>query len=250
MKRLLIVLFVAITTSGFGQVKKIAPPSYFGLHGRAVFPTQFIGTNSLDLVKDGFSSTIRQELGYSFGGTIRVGFTDLVSFESGINYTQRYYSINYAVPDSNLAGSASFGFIEYDIPLNALFYIKLADRWYMNASMGAIMSFKPTHVQVKDSPPGYHLFIYTGLLRSRFGLGSNANLGFEFRTEKNGIFYLGGSARVPFGPLFDMIASYEWQGKSTRAYGEMDGSFLSIDLKYFFPNIRNKGPQFQDGPIE
>lgn len=250
MKRLLIVIFLAISGIGFAQVKKIAPPSYFGIHGRAVFPTQFIGTNSLYLVKDGFESTIRQEIGYSFGGTIRVGLTELISFESGINYTQRYYSIDYAVPDSSLAGSTGFGFIEYDIPLNGLFYIKLAENWYMNASLGLTLNFKPTHVQVQDSPPGYHLFIYTGLLRSRFGLGSNANLGFEYRTEKNGIFYLGGSARVPFGPLFDMIASYEWQGKYTRAYGEMDGSFLSIDLKYFFPNIKNRGPQFQNGPIE
>jgi hypothetical protein len=61
---------------------------------------------------------------------------------------------------------------------------------------------------------------------------------------------LGGSARVPFSPVFDIVANYQWQGNLIQAIGEVDGSFLAIDFKYFFPNIKNKGPQFIEGPIE
>lgn len=209
MIKLLVIFGLMLSFQGLAQEKKVPPPSYFGLHVRAVLPTQFIGTNTLVLSKEGFNSTIRQKPGYSFGGTVRLGITDLIAFESGINFTQRYYDISYELPDSNLAGTADFGFIEYDVPLNGLFYIRLAERWFMNASLGLNLTFNPTHVQAYSSPFGYHEFIFTGLLRNRFGIGSNANVGFEFRTEKKGIFYLGGSARVPFAPLFDMIASYE-----------------------------------------
>jgi hypothetical protein len=80
----------------------------------------------------------------------------------------------------------------------------------------------------------------------------NANVGFEFRTEKNGFFYLGGVARVPFKPLFDLYVQYDYTGTDYQSilHGPVDGSFLSIELKYFFPNIKNKGLQFQDGPVE
>lgn len=250
MKHLLVILACFAFFSGNAQVNRVAPPSYFGFQVRTLFPTQYIGSNTLELQKDGFYSTISQKVGYSFGGTVRVGITELIAFETGINFNQRYYNIEYSVPDSSIYGTDSFGFIEYDVPLNALFYIRLAEKWYMNASLGFAATFKPTNVQTSSQPFGYHQFIYTGLLRSKLGLDANANLGFELRTKKKGFFYIGGSARVPFSPLFDMIASYEWQGLHTRVTGEMDGSYLSLDFKYFFPNIRNKGAQFHKGPIE
>lgn len=250
MKKLLVIFLCLLAMPTFAQVNKMPPPSYFGLHVRTIFPTQFIGTNTLVLEKDGFESTISQRMGYSFGGTVRAGLTELISIETGINYTQRYYNIDFSVPDSNISGSSEFGFIEYDVPLNALFYIRLSEKWYANASMGFALTFKPTNVQTFEQPVAPHRFIYTGLLRSKFSVDAMANFGFEYRTEKNGFFYIGGSARVPFSPLFDLVASYEWQGVSTRTFGEMDGSFLSIDVKYFFPNIRNRGLQFQEGPIE
>lgn len=249
MNKLLVILLCLWVAPTFAQVKKVAPPSYFGLHMRTIFPTQFIGTNTLNLEKDGFYSTISQRMGYSFGATVRAGVTELISIETGINFTQRYYDISFSVPDSNVSGTSELGFIEYDIPLNALFYIKLSDKWYANASMGFALTFKPTNVQTFEQPFGPHRFLYTGLRKS-IGFDAMANFGFEYRTEKHGFFYLGGSARVPFSPLFNMVASYEWQGVSTRVAGQMDGSFLSIDVKYFFPNIRNRGPQFQEGPIE
>ena len=250
MKKLLVIFAFLLTLPLSAQVKKVAPPSYFGLHVRTVFPTQFIGTNTLSLESDGFFSTVSQRIGYSFGGTVRAGLTDLIALESGINFTQRYYDISFSVPDSNVSGTGDFGFIEYDIPINALFYIRLSDKWYANASMGLALTFKPTNVQTMEQPFGFHRFIYTGLLRRKVGFDAMANFGFEYRTEKRGFFYIGGSARVPFSPLFDLVASYEWQGITNRTFGEMDGSFLSIDIKYFFPNIRNKGLQFIEGPIE
>lgn len=250
MKIYLIILSFLLCSSSFSQDAKQNPPSYFGLQVRPVLPTNFIGDKELSLSQDGFESTIVQKMGYSFGGTVRVGLTKLIALETGINFTQRHFDITMAVPDSNAYDINTMVFIEYDIPLNALFYIQLSKSWFMNASIGFAVTYKPTHVGIYNAPGGLHTFSHTGLTRGKVGADANANFGFEFRTEDKGFFYVGGSARVPFGPLFDWVADYQWEGNITRIIGEVDGSFLAIDFKYFFPNIKNKGPQFNDGPIQ
>lgn len=250
MKYQLFILFILIAFLATSQTGKQNPPSYFGIQIRPVFPTNFIGDPELTLAKSGFTAKISQKMGYSFGGTVRVGLTKLIALETGINFTERNFDLEMAVPDSNAYAKSTLTFIEYDVPLNALFYIQLAESWYMNASIGFAMTYKPTDVRVFEAANGYNQFSITGVRRKKVGFDVNANLGFEFRTKSKGFFYLGGSARVPFGPLFDMLADYQWQGKITRIIGEVDGSFLAIDFKYFFPNIKNKGVQFREGPIE
>lgn len=247
--RLAFILILLVQLSAFGQSRKQRVPSYFGFQYKVLFPTRFIGEPELALSGDGFESTTKQKIGYSFGGTVRVGLTKLIALETGINLNQRKFEIDMAVPDSGLYNTATLGFIEYDIPVNGLIYIQLSERWFMNASLGLSVNFKPTDVQTTFSD-GYNGFIHTGVATKKVGLDLNANLGFEFRTEKSGFFYLGGSGKVPFWPLFSMVADYRYQGYSNRLFGDVDGSYLSLDLKYFFPIVNKKGTQFQKGPIE
>lgn len=249
----LLTFFIAFGT--FGQKKKERVPSYFGLQVRPIFPTQFIGSSTTDFIQnDGetvrFNSTLTQKIGYSFGGTVRAGITKLIAIETGINFYSRNFNIDMEMPDSSIMATNDITFVSYDIPLNALFYIKLADKWYMNASLGVAVNFKPTDVAVVTKPGGNNEFQHIGVAKNKFGFDANANIGFEFRTEKSGFFYLGGSANVPFTPLFDMILNYSNQGYKSQVIEPVDGSFLAIDFKYFFPNIKNKGVQFQNGPIE
>lgn len=249
---LLIALLLVGTTQA--QVKKERVPSYFGLQIRPIFPTRFIGNPELKLSSTDadqlfVTTTLKQKMGYSFGATVRAGLTKLIALETGINFNQRNFSIDMALPDSSISGTNDMGFINYDIPINALFYIRLAEKWYMNASLGAAVTFSPTNVQVVSSPKSIHYFTHTGLVNNKVGLDLNANIGFEFRTEKSGFFYLGGSGRVPIKPIFTLLVEHKYQGIRTTMYGDVDGSFLSIDFKYFFPNISNKGEQFKGGPI-
>lgn len=229
--------------------KKEKFPSYFGLQFRPVLPTQFIGSPETVLTNKEFTTTITQKMGYSFGGTIRAGVTKLIAFETGINFTQRNFDIAMSVPDSNVFASNNLSFITYDIPLNGLFYVQLSEQFYMNASMGIALTFKPSNVGVLTLPGSYHSFTHTGAVYRKGAIDLNANIGFEYRTENIGFFYIGGSARVPLKPIFDMVAQYKYQGYTNTVIGEIDGSFLAIDIKYFFPNIRNKGVQVQRGPI-
>jgi hypothetical protein len=231
------------------QEKKERFPSYFGIQVRTLFPTQFIGQSTLTLSQNEFSTTIEQRLGYSFGGTIRAGLTKLLALETGINYTQREFNISMDVPDSSIYAENHLTFISYDIPINGLVYIQMGRQIFMNASLGLALTFKPTNVGILTKPGGSNLFYHTGFVNRKAGFDINANIGFEYRTKKSGFFYIGGSGRVPLAPLFQMIAQYKYQGYKNTVKGNVDGSYLCIDVKYFFPNIRNRGVQFTQGPI-
>jgi hypothetical protein len=240
-------LFITIHFFGFGQRNV---PSYFGIQLKPIFPTRFIGEPTLSLNDKEFSTTITQKTGYSFGGTIRAGITPLISLETGINFNQRYFNIDMSIADSGVFAKNDLSFISYDIPINGLVYVQLTEEFYMNASLGLALVFKPTHIGTVTNPGGSFSFTHTGLVNRKTAFELNANFGFEYRTKKWGFFYIGGTGRVPFSPIFDLIAQYKYQGYKINTRGEVDGSFLSIDFKYFFPNIKNSGLQFQNGPIE
>lgn len=250
MKIYLILLALFFSSSAFSQNATKNPASYFGVQVKPIFPTSFIGSPETTLSKDGFNVKVNQKMGYSFGGTVRIGLTKLIALETGLNFTERNFDLEMEVPDSNAFATNSMSFIEYDAPINALFYVQLAESWFMNASIGFALTYKPTDIKVFNSPGGENTFTIFGIRRNKVGIDANANFGFEYRTKKKGFFYLGGSARVPFSPVFDVIANYQWQGNLIQSIGEVDGSFLAIEFKYFFPNIDNKGLQFQEGPIE
>ena len=255
MKKSIVFIVIMLSFSTNAQQKRAKVPSYFGLQIRPIFPTQFIGSSVTNFSENAgetikYSSTLTQTMGYSFGGTVRAGLTKLIALETGINFVQRNFDVSMSIPDSSINAENDISFISYNIPINALFYIKLSEKWYSNASLGVAVNFKPTDVGILTKPGGNNEFRHAGVAISKFGFDFNANIGFEFRTEKNGFFYLGGSANVPFAPLFDMIVQYENQGYKSNSTEEVDGSFLSIDFKYFFPIIANKGTQFKPGPIE
>ena len=227
-------------------------PSYFGFQLKPLFPTKFIGQSSLSLSNQGYDVTISQKVGYSFGGVVRVALSDIIGIETGINFNQRYYHLEMSVPDSNVSTSNDLGFIQYDIPVNALFYIKLTKKWYMNAALGPAICYKPSSIGVINHPGGKHEFFNIGLvsIHKKVNLDLTGNLGFEFRTKNAGIFYLGGSARIETSPLFDLVSRYKNGTYEVDNYGSVSGSFLSIDFKYFIPNTGGNGQNFEHGPIE
>ncbi|NQZ36941.1 MAG: hypothetical protein HRT58_14830 [Crocinitomicaceae bacterium] len=245
-----IIIILLFSLTSFAQEKTDKLPTYFGLQLRPIFPTQFIGNPTTSMSGDGFETSITQRLGFGFGGTVRASVTKLIAIETGINFTQRYFNLSVALADSNVYGEQSMTFIEYDIPINALIYIQLSDKIFMNASLGVAISYKPTDTRVQIRPQGKHYFALYGIRDNSVGLDLNANFGFEYRTRKNGFFYIGGSARVPFAPLFKYAAFYNYDANSILLTGDVDGSFLTLDFKYFFPLIKNKGQQFLNGPIE
>lgn len=250
MKNLIIyTTFTLLSTFSFTQDEKIS--SYFGIQVRPVIPTDMVGEKQTKITGTDFSSTITQTLGYSFGATVRAGITKLIAFETGISFTQRNFDLSMSLSDTNVTAVDNFSLVGYDIPLNLLMYIQLSQKYYMNASMGFVTVFSPTDIVKVTETGGVHSFENYGSV-SRVTFNFNANVGFEYRTEKSGFFYLGGSIRVPLQPAFNWLSAHMIQQHSdyTIAKGTVSGSFLSLDLKYFFPNIKQKGNQPKKGPIE
>lgn len=230
-------------------------PSYFGFHVRSIIPSSFTGeqshTISTDYLGKPFTTTFAQKYGYSFGGTIRVGVTKLIAFETGINYNQRHFSINSSYADSGFIEQNTLTFVNYEIPLNALVYIQLSDKIFANVAMGGMLVFSPTEVKKIQYFTGKNNFVHTGELIHQLNANVNASIGFEYRTEEKGVFYFGGSAVVPLMPIFNQYNYYRYsQSLLTFNNHLVKGSYVTLDLKYFLPNVKNKGTQFTKGPIE
>ena len=62
-----------------------------------------------------------------------------------------------------------------------------------------------------------------------------ADLGFEYRMDRKGIIYLGASYHLPFEPIMDLAMGYENDGAYTVEAGALGGSFLTLDVRYYFP---------------
>ena len=106
----------------------------FGLQYKPIIANRFIGFFEKDFNQNQFESTVKQKLGHSAGMLIRIGLSDRFSLETGINFTQRNYHLNYAVPDSSYSAIGDVRVISYEIPLSGLVYIRLGEQFFMNTS--------------------------------------------------------------------------------------------------------------------
>jgi hypothetical protein len=246
---LLLLFFISNGTSAQSE-KREKYPSYFGIQVRPVLASSFMASTKLVLESEDFITDFTMTQGYSFGGIVRTGITKLISFETGINYTQRNFDITLDLPDSGLHATNDMSFVNYDIPINALVYIQLSDQFFMNSSLGVALRYSPSSIFAVTKPGGLHTFYNRGAITSRVGLDLNANFGFEFRTFDKGFFYFGGTVQVPITNLFNLRSTYVYQGYERMMSGPVKAAYLALDFKYFFPNIKNKGPQPLRGPIQ
>jgi len=251
--RLFVFLCIFIFNSKELHAQKDSYDPYFGFQIKPIFPGVFIGTTQFEATKDGFSTSFSQAMGFSFGGIIRFGITKLITIETGLNLTQRKYRFSSSFPDSNVFVQSKIRYLTYDLPASFLVYMPLTNEWYMNASIGGALIYNPTIVGVRRNVPN------TLHQVSQLGVGKKllvemvANIGWEYRDKKYGIFYIGATARVPFSPLFRIRSEYSNQGLKIQtdpdAQGKVDGSYIALEIKYFFPIIKSLGSPIKM-PIE
>lgn len=251
--RVIIIILFLLPFSLFSQKEnKFGVPNYFGFQTRMIIPSNTIGPNALTLTNDYFTTTIQQQVGYTFGGVVRLGLSELISIETGLNYVQRIYGITMQRTDSNIVAHNTMHFIQYDIPLAAVINVKLSKVVFANASLGIALQNKPSNVGIIDHPYGIHEFFHLGIvdIHKKNALDLTASTGFEFRTKKSGVFYIGGTARVAMSPVFQFVGKYKYVNDARVVYGNMNGSYLSVDFKYFLPYKRARNLIFKPGPIE
>lgn len=235
MKKYLFILLILCSSSVFAQKNVLT----VGIQYKPVFPSRFFNGGPLEIQKDGLTASATQRYGHNIGLPVRFGITNWLSAETGISFIQRNYKLNYAYENDSVSHEmeSSLKIVSYQIPIKAMFFVRLGKQIYMNTSVGAAMILFPSDVEKSLEINLREQF----LLEGRRGKGGwfqgafLADLGFEYRMERKGIIYLGASYHLPFQPIMDVAFGYENDGNYTVDAGTLGGSFLTLDIRYYFP---------------
>ena len=196
-----------------------------GFQYKPIFPSAFFSTGTKTIYQNEVDFSISQKVGYCAGMIIRRGITKQVSVETGINYTKRNFSLS--IIDSTFTGKSVFTIISYEIPLQGMIFLRLADKLYMNTAFGATLDMYPSNIATNDT-----YFQHFSKRHGVFQSSVLANLGFEYRTTKSGYFYVGASYHLPFSYFYASSIKYTPRQEIVRT--KLRGNYLTIDLRYYF----------------
>lgn len=212
----------------------------FGVQLKPLVPLNLVGTGVTQSAGENNLYSVQQRVGLSFGGVIRRGVTDWLSIESGINYTRRNYLAYVENRASGFSDSSYFGIIGYEIPITGLVFVKLSEKWFMDAAFGVAMDMFPSDVGSNGNKPAFGQKSFrTSWSKNKdllpwLNSGLIANIGFEYRTEHSGYFYFGGSYHRPFRRAYNSLFIYDYNGVQETGSVPLLGSYLTLDFKYFF----------------
>ncbi|TAL62966.1 MAG: hypothetical protein EPN85_01230 [Bacteroidetes bacterium] len=196
-----------------------------GFQYKPIFPSAFFSSDIKSISQNGIDFSISQKMGYSAGMVLRRGFTKQFSFETGINFTKRNFDLS--ITDTSFTGSSDFKIIGYEIPVQGMIFLRMADKIYANSSLGMSMDMYPSNIATRDT-----YFRHSSKRHSVFQFAALANMGIEYRTEKSGYFYLGASYHLPLSYFYESSILYEPTKVISRL--KLSGSFLTLDFRYYF----------------
>lgn len=181
-------------------------------------------------------------VGFRFGACLRFDFSRTFSFQTGLYYINRSYTAQ--VGRSNAIKTEieteyfnrQVNYTGFELPIMALFYVQLGKQWFMNNAVGVSIDFYPSSI-VKHANDSNVKYVVYGGRNSWIVPSMKAAIGFEYRSETAGYFYLGGQFHRPFFPIMDGFI----ERTNPLPYGlqsvdiPQSGTYFSVDLKYFFP---------------
>jgi hypothetical protein len=206
-----------------------------GIQIKPLLPLTVSGSNKV--IGDTAGVHFERELvsGFNFGLTVRHNFTKLIAFEAGINYIKRKYELR--ISEREFGDISSFRIIGYEIPLLFMMYSRVAENLYINGALGPTLDMFASHVENRDTN-----FIHVAYRNQVFMPAVAANLGAELRTEKSGNIYLGFSFQRPFEYIYLSRVSFKRNRSLDPLLNDarLSGSYLSIDLRYYFPDNKRR----------
>ncbi|MFM7726195.1 MAG: outer membrane beta-barrel protein [Flavobacteriales bacterium] len=208
-----------------------------GVQLKPILPSKYFGTGTEDLEMEDLSVNFEPNLGLNFGMVVRRGITRNWSVESGICMVQRNYTLHFMHPTLPEEKQLRFRYIGYEIPIQALVFVKLSDNLFMNASGGASIDLYPSNVESSTYEYRDTLrydFYQKTYKQSWIQAALLANYGFEWRTPDKGFFYLGASYHRPFRQIGTTKVLFELNDNPSNAYSRLGGNYLTIELRYFF----------------
>lgn len=231
MQKLFFVFLFVISLQTFSQDRVTT----FGLQFKPILSSEIINTGPQFQQVGDIGFTIDPKGGYSFGMVIRKGFTKQLSLETGINYTKRNYNLTITEDSTNFRGESDFSYVIYEIPVLGLVYVQLGRQAYLNTAFGVSFDFLPSDWDTFDN-----YFEHYSARKSWIVPSLLANIGFEYRTQQKGFYYLGFSYHRPFskittaGVRYKTVDDFGFSIEKERAFFDVLGNYLTIDLRYFF----------------
>lgn len=228
MKYILYILVSVVCLPNLFSQEKVTT---FGIQLKPIIPVEFFNAGKQEKTRNNIEYLNQPKFGMSFGMVIRKGLNKTLSLETGLNFLRRNYDLTINDPDSSFSSTSDFSIVNYEIPLLLLVYVRLGRNTFMNVAGGASFDIYPSHLLVQDET-----FENSVEMRSWLQPSLLANVGWEYRTEKSGYFYIGASLHRPFSNIFTEFVRYKGVN-GDRTEGEifnLTGSYFTIDLRYFF----------------
>ncbi|MBK9413730.1 MAG: hypothetical protein IPN61_10020 [Bacteroidetes bacterium] len=204
-----------------------------GIQYKPIFPIDFLGTGPLTNDFSGVQFKNQLTSGFSFGLIIRHQFTNVIAVEGGINYVKRKFDLGFT--DGDFQGNSEFRIIGYEIPLTAMFFTRVSENIYASGSLGPSCDMFASSILTYDE-----YFTHVASRKQVFNPAINGNVGFEYRTKNSGTVYLGASYHRPFSYIYVDKARYTYRGKDVGAVNFIVGSYLTVDLRYYFQEEKKK----------
>ncbi|MFH2094760.1 MAG: outer membrane beta-barrel protein [Bacteroidota bacterium] len=196
-----------------------------GIHLSPIIPNNMIQNNDVSLITDSIEYNMKQAFGLNFGMEIRTTIYERFSLHAGINYCRRNFNIKITAADS-LFTDSTLKFYSYEIPVYAGGYVKLARHFFLNGNLGACLDFYPTDISI----PHVYGKRYNWVQFSVVG-----GTGLEWRTKKNGWFYIGMSYKAHFKNMLYVLFYKNDIIGSADEYIPFSGNYFSLAFKYYLP---------------
>ncbi len=229
---LLIIFFFTLTQDSFSQKGMTT----VGIQIKPIIPFSTLTKDELINDADDVHFETSVHSGFTAGLVVRHNFTNLIAFETGINYCKRKYSLR--ITDADLVSQSYFRIISYEIPAMLMVYAQLGEKIYINGSLGPTMDMFASDIETFDT-----IYRHVAFRQHVFQPALAANAGCEYRTEKSGTFYLGASFQRPFSYIYLSKVGYYGNNKQVIVENELSGAYITIDLRYYFPVTKPKNLQ-------
>ncbi|MFM7104650.1 MAG: outer membrane beta-barrel protein, partial [Flavobacteriales bacterium] len=218
-----------------------------GIQLKPLFSSGFVGAGMEEAQVGEMRCEISPASGLNYGMVVRRGLSKAWSMESGICFVRRNFELR--TYNNELSGplTSRFRLICYEIPLQALVFVKLGEKLYMNGSGGVSFDVYPSDVETFASENIDSLFFavqHRTFRRKWLQTAMLINYGFEYRTARKGYFYLGASYHRGFQDIATSLVRQLRNNDPEQLALPMSGNYLTVDFRYFFnekAEYNNKG---------
>tara|TARA_B100001142_G_scaffold168115_1_gene167888 strand:- start:2520 stop:3236 length:717 start_codon:yes stop_codon:yes gene_type:complete len=212
----------------------------FGLQYKPIIPAKYFNSSYTNGSSGYYYFKLTPKYSNSFGMVLRHKINNTFSIESGLNYIQRNYKLTMSNSNQNINDFTHFGMRSYEIPIQFLTYVRASEFWHLNVAFGISHNALASDILSFGERTEY---LFQNTYRRNGGYRSLlANIGMEYQTEKRGHYYIGTSLHLPWTEISRIYPEYD-DGNNTfndenfndKFFLEMSGNFITIDLRYFFP---------------